>query len=361
MEMSAFGGSLEAGPPEVAIPRQANGKHAVNGGCRMGNSNPALDATYEDRWKRVRSLAYTSDTNKTSQVIQGLFSKLAVRFPEMFPRDGDPSPIVELGCGDGTVLSLISDTLRDAGITNTRLTGVELRADHAQQARDRLPCATILEADIFTLNFDETIPIYPTVILVPHVVYYGYSGKGEDKASLHALVENVANHMRKKESVGLFVHTIRDPLTAVKRRYAKIVETDSTLELDRILDRKGLTIARIVFPSILKFPKVEESFWKAIEYPEMANAASLSDQQKAANAALEFAIHAPLCSLKLDDRREYLSEARQVIECNNYVLTRFFECRITAPLNADAQFKEALRKIALEIQQDIPVSLDMST
>jgi len=59
--------------------------------------------------------------------------------------------ILEIGCGEGDVLSLF----RDLGATETNLHGVEIRPDALAKARQRLPQAQFLECDASALPFGD--------------------------------------------------------------------------------------------------------------------------------------------------------------------------------------------------------------
>ncbi|MFO0388203.1 MAG: hypothetical protein ACK502_00580 [Alphaproteobacteria bacterium] len=314
----------------------------------MATENQALNQRYADRF--LAFIGNTNENERQAHITDELLHQLSSDIPDIFTRhDHQKLDIVDLGCGPGEMAKSFQAFFETVNIEGARVNAFELNREHMVSAQRAISDSVVVPEDIFHPQKDIRgtlgLKSEPAAIFVSHSGYYGYDKNygSDNQPKLEALVDNVAGLMGKR-TIAFIQHKAPEPTNILKRKYANIVESDTTEALSKIFNKRGMKSFPVRFEAVLEFPQVEEGLWKELENPKPYPQTDY-ENGKEVRDLLEFLIHKGLEEMTHNDRINYLADAKKLIREYDGAIPTFIEQRVVISKDADRSFREEVKSV----------------
>jgi SAM-dependent methyltransferase len=246
--------------------------------------NPVLSGDID--YGRV-FITFTKHTD--SKIAHGLILEALLRALQqrgVLLRDGKPTVLVDLGCGEGHTACEMIDAINRV---HPRGDGVNYYGLDADQrfvlATDRLlnevkdskhlRVIDVRQADVLD---GKPLPIASmdhVLATLGHVLYYAHSREGKDQTRRHiaAIVDSVTELLG-QDSLCLFVHSADNcSLATLRASVTTSVEARPAGLVADIARSKRLVVASFSVPSSVHFPRLTSEQWDDIREPPSYRAA----------------------------------------------------------------------------------------
>jgi hypothetical protein len=282
-------------------------------------------------------------------------------------------------------------SLQKIGLKNIRACGVELRGDHVLEWKRKLDADDlIIQGDVASpkLDINKALGLAeeerPLALFWGHGGYYLYQLKeGVERGSDAELSEQPAlagaisliHRTLSTNGISISVHKATEWMDIAKRRFARLVESDTTEALRRIYARQGLRHCPVTFECELILPELTPDLRRRLLSERLEEYAQMEPgQAKTVRQILEFLVHTPLEELgraerdeapslfaerNLQKRRQYVGYIEELMRRHNGTIPTYVNFVVSVSPQATPQFAEAVIRSAGEVNDEVGKKIDM--
>lgn len=195
-------------------------------------------------------------------------------------RDGQPTTLVDLGCGEGHTACAMIDAInrvhpRGDGVNyygldaDERFVGSTEKLLNEVKGVKQLRVINVQQADVLGQKPWPLPRLDYVLATMGHVLYYAYSdhGKEQTKRNIAGVVDRVARLLG-EDGICLFVHSAEDcPLATLRASVADSVEAKPAGFIATIAKENRLEVISFVAPYTLYFPCLSPQQWEDCKEP----------------------------------------------------------------------------------------------
>ncbi|MGJ0515525.1 MAG: hypothetical protein ACR65O_07235 [Methylomicrobium sp.] len=269
-------------------------------------------------------------------------------------KDGKPTTLVDLGCGEGHTAYEMIEAINRVHPQGHGVNYYSLDADDRfVRSTKRLllmvkgfqrlkvinvQCANVLGTE--PLPFASTDDV---LVSMGHVLYYAYSpkGAGETRKCISSLLDRVIC-LQGRDGICLLVHNAEHcPLATLRASVADCVEAKPARIVTDIADEKQLAVMSLIAPFQLCFPRLSPKQWDQIKQPACYREASSNDPQFIPTLELlTFVAQRSLKSLAQEQKLEcFIDDVKSQLD-DNAVLHGLSDYQLLLSKHQSAGFKE---------------------
>ena len=244
----------------------------------LDERNPVLDGGID--YGRV---FFTFIEHTDQKIVHGLvFQALLYGLKErgVLLRDGQPTVLVDLGCGEGHTACEMIDAInrihpQGDGVDYYGLDaderfvlGTERLLNEVRRSK-QLRVIDVRQADVLDGKPLPNASMDHILATMGHVLYYAHSRKGRDQTrkNIAAIVDSVTGLLG-QDSLCLFVHSADDcPLATLRASVTTSVEPKPAGMVADIAKAKQLVVASFTVPFKLHFPRLASEQWEDTKEP----------------------------------------------------------------------------------------------
>src|SRR5262245_35451212 len=223
---------------------------------------------------------FTFTEHTDQKIVHGLvFQALlyALKGRGVLLRDGQPTVLVDLGCGEGHTACEMIDAInrihpQGDGVDYYGLDaderfvlGTERLLNEVRRSK-QLRVIDVRQADVLDGKPLPNAPMDHILTTMGHVLYYAHSRKGRDQTrkNIAAIVDSVTGLLG-QDSLCLFVHNADDcPLATLRASVTTSVEARPPGLVADIARSKRLVVASFSVPYSVYFPRLTSEQWDDI-------------------------------------------------------------------------------------------------
>jgi SAM-dependent methyltransferase len=214
-------------------------------------------------------------------------------------KDGEPSTLVDLGCGEGhTAYEMIEainrvhpqgDGINYYGLdVDERFVRSTERLLLEVKGPQRLRMINVRRANVLGGEPFPIASIDDVLATMGHVLYYAYSPKGQDETrkNIACIIDCIVGLLG-RDGICLLVHSAQNcPLATLRASVADSVEAKPPGIVAGVADEKRLVVMSLIAPFQLCFPRLTPAQWDKTKEPACYRVESSNDPQFTATLEL---------------------------------------------------------------------------
>ncbi len=211
-------------------------------------------------------------------IIESLLHALKGR--EVVLRDGQPTTLVDIGCGEGHTALQMIDAINRVHPQGDGVNYYGLDADDRfVRSTERLLLEVkdsqrlrIIEVQGWNLLEKDPLPIATmddAIVNMAHVLYYAHSTKGldETRKRIAGIIDRVVRLLG-RDGLCLLAHSATDcPLATLRATVADSVEAKPPRIVADVADEKRIVMMSMIAPYRVCFPRLTQKQWDKIKEP----------------------------------------------------------------------------------------------
>ena len=226
--------------------------------------------SYSERF--LTFLGHTNQKIITSRLIEILLSALNAYTGLL---DKNIVSMLDFGCGEGTLAKQLIRLLRQLHRKGIHYTGLDHQHGFVIAIKESLSSLEdpLLKVDAYQANLFSNQPLHASrvdIVVASHMLYYCYDPNDLDIShhKARAFMKTVFDSLL-HNSIAIMIHeSCESDVRELGTRFGSMIMPDPPGIIDDICQEGQVVRVAIPFQSLLRFPELSDTKWKALESTE---------------------------------------------------------------------------------------------